>query len=471
MTPFEVLEVPLDVDDASLRRAYARAVRAHPPESDGEGFQRVAEAFAALEDTQARAALAAMLRAEQEAPEVTPQLERALALAQGGDLEQAQALLKGVVQRFPGHAGARSVLLRMLQQLERPNDALAVAQAWGAHAPGALEPLLLQIELLVGRYDYPEALALLERAEAHFPADRRVPFERAQLLEQQEKWEPALAEYARTLSLSDASTLSDVRVVAQRLQLHARRGQAEAAQAEIALIVAGATTDEGRATASTVLTLLAGHALEHQGALAAQLFAAARTVDPQRRRFELGLPRSTPEADLPQASRDLLVQTRATASPLALYVDARSRQEVQLRRATFGAMALFVVSAALGLPPWALLLLAVLMVALPIEAQRRRGQRLGAAVAHEFLLLRPLHLLRVHAGLVQAIPLLRLRKLVPQGATLTVEVDGEPQLVVVGTRDAQPFAVHVSQQVRRLISLARADVLEAELDTEPLHWS
>ena len=45
MSPFDILGLPRDAPVADIKRAYARALRAHRPDVDPEGFARVTEAF------------------------------------------------------------------------------------------------------------------------------------------------------------------------------------------------------------------------------------------------------------------------------------------------------------------------------------------------------------------------------------------------------------------------------------------
>ncbi len=50
-----VLGIDLDADPQCLRNAYVQQVRAHPPESDPEAFERVRDAYATLSDAGRRA--------------------------------------------------------------------------------------------------------------------------------------------------------------------------------------------------------------------------------------------------------------------------------------------------------------------------------------------------------------------------------------------------------------------------------
>ena len=53
-SPFAVLDVSAEADDAEIKAAYLQQVRAHPPERDPIQFQRIREAFEALQDRRAR---------------------------------------------------------------------------------------------------------------------------------------------------------------------------------------------------------------------------------------------------------------------------------------------------------------------------------------------------------------------------------------------------------------------------------
>lgn len=45
MNPFEILGIERDADATTIKRAYAKAVKAHRPDVDAEGFQRVTDAY------------------------------------------------------------------------------------------------------------------------------------------------------------------------------------------------------------------------------------------------------------------------------------------------------------------------------------------------------------------------------------------------------------------------------------------
>lgn len=53
-SPFTVLGVPEDADDAAIRAAYVAAVQRHPPDRDPEGFQRTRAAYDVLKNKEER---------------------------------------------------------------------------------------------------------------------------------------------------------------------------------------------------------------------------------------------------------------------------------------------------------------------------------------------------------------------------------------------------------------------------------
>ena len=57
MNPFVVLGIDETADDAAVRAAWLTAVRAHPPDRDAAGFQRIRDAYEAIRDEDRRRAL------------------------------------------------------------------------------------------------------------------------------------------------------------------------------------------------------------------------------------------------------------------------------------------------------------------------------------------------------------------------------------------------------------------------------
>lgn len=55
-TPFAVLAVPETADDATVKKAYLRMVRAHPPERDAKRFQEARDAYERIKTERLRLA-------------------------------------------------------------------------------------------------------------------------------------------------------------------------------------------------------------------------------------------------------------------------------------------------------------------------------------------------------------------------------------------------------------------------------
>ncbi len=55
-TPFEILKVPTDADDATIKKAYLARVREFPPERNPERFQVIRSAYETVRDSRDRMA-------------------------------------------------------------------------------------------------------------------------------------------------------------------------------------------------------------------------------------------------------------------------------------------------------------------------------------------------------------------------------------------------------------------------------
>nr|WP_320010805.1 J domain-containing protein [uncultured Desulfobulbus sp.] len=53
-SPYEILEVSADADDAQIKKAYLALVRRYPPERSPVEFQRVYQAYELVKDEEAR---------------------------------------------------------------------------------------------------------------------------------------------------------------------------------------------------------------------------------------------------------------------------------------------------------------------------------------------------------------------------------------------------------------------------------
>ncbi len=56
LSPFVVLDIEDNANDASVRAAYLRALRRSPPDRDAQGFARIREAYEAIQDADKRLA-------------------------------------------------------------------------------------------------------------------------------------------------------------------------------------------------------------------------------------------------------------------------------------------------------------------------------------------------------------------------------------------------------------------------------
>ena len=56
LSPFAILDIEQDADDAAVRAAYVRALRRCPPDRDPEGFGRIRDAYEAIRDAEKRLA-------------------------------------------------------------------------------------------------------------------------------------------------------------------------------------------------------------------------------------------------------------------------------------------------------------------------------------------------------------------------------------------------------------------------------
>lgn len=103
--PFEVLGVAGDADDATIRRAYLRLLRMHPPERDPDGFRRLRAAYEAVRSRQDRAARQLLERPR--LPDVEPLL---------------RSMAEEPIPKDPAQilSALRAAVLRTLPQLQVP---------------------------------------------------------------------------------------------------------------------------------------------------------------------------------------------------------------------------------------------------------------------------------------------------------------------------------------------------------------
>lgn len=207
--PYAILGIPESASPEEVRRAYARLVRRHPPESDPSSFARVRRAYEVLRDS-AR-------RDEHDAEAIWGEQCRALMHEAEEHLRQgrparAAALLKRILVLNRSLDTARRLLVRALAAQGRFREALREAERRVSRNQEELDPLCLAA-LICQRWievsrDHPvrrrrlEARAhdLLDRAHQACPENPGVRVLRAQLHRLMDRPERAL-EYLEGNSL------------------------------------------------------------------------------------------------------------------------------------------------------------------------------------------------------------------------------------------------------------------------------
>ncbi len=170
--PYAILGIPDTAGPEEVRRAYARLVRRHPPESDPSSFARVRRAYEVLRDP-AR-------RQDHDAEAIWGEECRALVQEAAehlrqGRLARAAALLKRVLVLHRNLDQARRLLALALTAQGRFRQALREVERLISRSQGDPEPLLLGAEICrkwiqVSR-DHPVRRRRLE-AQAHDLLDR-----------------------------------------------------------------------------------------------------------------------------------------------------------------------------------------------------------------------------------------------------------------------------------------------------------
>lgn len=469
--PFEILGVPLDADDAAVRRAYARKVREHPPESDAEGFQRIAEAFEAIRTAEARAALRSTL----ERPELAALMR---GYQDAADPDTAWRLLESIVTRFPDFTPAREEQLRFLAGQGRVDEAIAHAEAWAAVQPRELAPLLHIAHLLLQQERAAHALAVAERAVNLAPGDRRAYVVRIRALMRMDRSNDALAQVEAALQLP-VNAVSDAELLGRRVLVLARLDEKDRIDAQVEQIAARAHNAEDRRGAAGLLTSLAGYVLTNgqpgRVVIAEKLFKKAGALDPEGHRFVL---ESRVDAKLDRMRADVQEHVaRVRKEKPASVLPTVGRPSLGQASGCFlgfvlGAIVMVVGSGLEGkgyhLAPSAAPFVAAALVLAGIYRSLlgTKGPEL------DYFELRPLSLVRVHRDTVAIIPLLRITELDHVGSgTIALKMDsGETILADALATHVGDFVHAGNRQIHRLTQLASDDLLETELQHEPLKW-
>ncbi len=292
MSPFVVLGVAHDVDDAGLKKAYFRKLREHPPETSPEKFQQVQEAFETLRDPDRRRAAL-----EPAVPERARELLR-LAMA-SPDPKQALQTLQRCIEAFPELVAARVMHAGCLAQVQPEAGLAAARELAGRHGSD------VEVHLLLARLEHGDARrAALARAREVAPADRRPAYEDAKELIDLERYDEALALLDAAKSLGDRRFVSDDQLRGRGLLARMERGDALERQLD------GADAE----LAPTLVSLAATMIETNRHVYARLLLDRAHALQPQRRPIPFGASRLLPVAQLPEATRAAVEQNARSPS-------------------------------------------------------------------------------------------------------------------------------------------------------------
>lgn len=290
MSPFVVLGVPHDVDDAALKKAYFRKVREHPPETDPEKFQAVQDAFEQLRDPDRR-------RAATE-PEVPARLVELMSRAQrSSDPKTALATLQQAIDEFPHFIPVQVMQVSCLSHL-KPADGLAAARALARRFENDLEVHLLLAHLEQGE----PRRAALAKARELAPRDRRPLFEEAQELIALKRWDEALGAIDAALKLTDRRFVPDAQLEGARLRIRVERN--EPLQLEQA----------GEELAPTLVSVASQLIRTRRTLHARALLDKAQQLQPKRPPIPFGPARHLPVAQLPEQTRAYVEQNAQSPS-------------------------------------------------------------------------------------------------------------------------------------------------------------
>jgi len=471
MNPFEVLGVPTDADDSTLKRAYAAKVRAHPPETDPIGFQRITEAFEILRDPVQREAITERLKD----PELAALFEGAQQAVLRGSAA-AGDVVQALINRFPDYRPARELQIRYLLRLGRVDEAKAFCEAYAARFARDLEALLFIASIDLELDEGVKAFARVEAACAIAPADRRAQLLRASVLERMERWPAALEAVELALSSTDRRYVTDAQVIARRVLLRLALDQRSIAEAEVTKLVTDATSSEARVSTATLLVQLAGHILEkgrtQHVSFAARLFEQATQLD-SRRTFTLDVHYELPISELPPELSAHVAKIRETRPPHVLQLPQSTTLAgcaLLIGVALASAGLLFLADRFLEpeLKRWAVNLVGLGAVALVLYMLFRPTRPRD----FDFLELRPMHLIRAQRNRVTVVPILRIAGVMAVGTTaasVQFEDGGAMILDSIQSKLADFFGA-LEAQLHRLRCLASCDLLENELEREPLPW-
>lgn len=132
MTYYELLDTPSTADEQAIKRAWARMVRLHPPDSDPEMNQRLNEAKGILLDSVARADYDAQLHFGEE---IEALFEQGHASMQDEDYDEAIRSFKEILALHPKSFAARNLLGLCWHYQENHKEAIRQFERLTSEAP------------------------------------------------------------------------------------------------------------------------------------------------------------------------------------------------------------------------------------------------------------------------------------------------------------------------------------------------
>jgi DnaJ-class molecular chaperone len=98
MTPFELLEIHEEADDAEIKQAYLRKVRDYPPERAPDQFQRIRDAYEHIQTREKRLKYTLFHTHEPDATEIIGHMLKQCSKPQRPSLEAFQSALAASLQ-------------------------------------------------------------------------------------------------------------------------------------------------------------------------------------------------------------------------------------------------------------------------------------------------------------------------------------------------------------------------------------
>lgn len=159
--PFAVLGVSPDVDDASVRKSYARLLREARAAADDAAAERIQKAYESIRDPEPRARLRRLL---EEGDKHQAPLEAARLLIAAGNLREARNALRAILTGSPRNEQVLMELVHVECGLEKFDTAVATSRKLLECAPGNPDYWVLRARALAS---HAETLARPAHRDEH----------------------------------------------------------------------------------------------------------------------------------------------------------------------------------------------------------------------------------------------------------------------------------------------------------------